>query len=264
MRIVLLVTDLERGGTPLRIARLARGLSRAGVDVHVGCLAPAGPVSADLARDGIPTFACDAAGARDWAAVKRLAARIRDLQPDLIHATLMHANVAARLVGQRCRVPVLTSTATIEVERQWHAWLERASSSFDAGHIVNSPALADHVVETFRVPRHKVHVIPPSIVAPSRIERDTAREMFSVDRDDFVVLWAGRLDPVKRIDVLIDCARELADLNARVLIAGDGPYHAEVERMVAESPVAERIQLLGWQADVGRVMSAADVFCLPS
>ncbi len=94
MRVALLVTDLERGGTPLRLVRLARGLSAAGVEVHAGCLAPRGPLSSELTAAGLATFACDAEDARDFLALKRLSQHMRRVQPDLIHATLLHANVA--------------------------------------------------------------------------------------------------------------------------------------------------------------------------
>ena len=162
-RVLLLVTDLERGGTPLRLARLASGLRERGLEVHVGCLARPGPVSRDLDAAGIPNFACNACRVRDVGALWRLVGHVRRIRPDVIHSTLTHANVAARIVGLLCGVPVVTSTATIEVERKWHAWAERLSAGF--GHIVNSEAVADHVRRVFAI-RAGRFVIPPSIDLP--------------------------------------------------------------------------------------------------
>src|SRR5262245_23746419 len=176
LRVVLLVTDLQRGGTPLRLAGLARGLKAAGVDVHVGCLAGRGPVSEELEAAGIPTFACGAKNARSFWALLRLIGHLRRIQPDLIHATLPHANVAARLVGGYLGIPVVTSTATIEVERRWHRWIERRTAGWDRGHIVSSRALAEHVRTAFRVPAKRVHVVPMSLERfPQLVDRATAR-----------------------------------------------------------------------------------------
>lgn len=265
MRVALLVTDLERGGTPLRLARLARGLKQTGVEVHVGCLASFGPVGAELERDGIPTYACEAHSARDVLTLRRLARHLRRIQPDLVHAALTHANVAARLVGDWLRIPVVTSTATIEVERRWHLMAERCTAGMDRGQIVNSRALADHVAARFGVPRERIHVVPPSIgPVPERIERVAARSQLGLPVDAFVALWVGRFDPVKRVDVAIRCAELLAGRGCHLLLAGDGPARAEIEMLVQGSPAGSRVHVLGWQSNLAGVMSAADVFLFPS
>ncbi len=264
MRVMLLVTDLERGGTPLRIADLARGLRAAGVEAIVGCLAPPGPVSAELESEGVPTFACDARSARDLMAVKHLWQHVRRLRPDLIHSTLMHANVAARLVGLVARVPVVSSTATIEVERRWHRTLELLTARLDRGHIVNSVALAEHVVRAFRLPRRHVHVVPPSLRLPRLVDRAAARAALGIPEHEFVVAWVGRFDPVKRLDLLIRCAEIMKDVPSRFLLVGDGPSRAALEDMLRLSSAHKIAHLLGWRADVGPILSAADAFLFPS
>jgi len=265
LRIALLVTDLQRGGTPLRLARLARGLKRAGVDVTVGCLAPRGPVSAVLEADGIPTFACEARSARDLLALRRLAAHLRRLRPDLVHATLTHANVAARLAGDWLRIPVVTSTATIEVERRWHRVAERCTAGLDRGHIVNSRVLAAHVEQAFGIARRRIFVVPPLVgPVPARLDRGDARRRFGLAEGDFVLVWAGRLDPVKRLDIAVRCVERLGDVRCHLLLAGDGPARPQLETLIGDSPAASRVHLLGWQAELGPAFSAADVFLFPS
>lgn len=265
MRVMLLVTDLERGGTPLRIARLARGLRSAGVEVFVGCLAPPGPVSADLDSAGIPTFACHAADARDFAALNRLSQHVRRIRPDLIHSTLVHANVAARLVGLRHRIPVFSSTATIEVERRWHRFVERLTGRMDRGHIVNSVALAEHVAGAFWLPRKHVYIVPPSLEGPPRrVERCEARAALGIPGHEFVVAWTGRFDPVKRLELIIRCAEIMTVIPSRFLLVGDGPQRTAVEQALRLSNAGRTVHLLGWHDDVGPVLSAADAFLFPS
>lgn len=260
MRIVLLVTDLQRGGTPLRLAALARGLRTAGLDVHVGCLAPRGPVSDDLEAAGIPTFACRAASARSAGALLRLLGHLRRIRPDLIHATLTHANVAARLVGGCLGVPVLTSTATIEVERRWHRWIERCTARWDRGHVVNSRALADHVASAFALPRERIHVVPAALERfPQPHDRRSARAGLGVGDAEFAVAWAGRFDPVKRLDLLLAMARQLAGEQVRFLLAGDGPLRGAIQ---AAAP--PNVRLLGWLDDLSPLLAAADALVFPS
>ena len=265
MRVILLVTDLQRGGTPLRIARLARGLHAAGAQPTVACLAPPGPVSTELEAAGIPTFACDARGPRDFAALARLNARVRRIRPDLIHATLVHANVAARLVGLLRHIPVLTATATIECERPWHIWLERLTARLDAGHIVNSPAVADHVVRRFRRPRSRVYLVPPSLEHfPQVVDRIEARRRLNIPDHEFVVAWLGRFDPVKRLDLVIRVAEILTTVPTRFLLIGDGPTRGQIEHSLRLSNAGRVTHLLGWHEDSGPILSAADAFLFPS
>jgi starch synthase (maltosyl-transferring) len=265
VRVVLLVTDLERGGTPLRIARLARDLHDTGVDVTVGCLAPLGPVGQELAAAGLPTFGCGACCAADVLALWRLHRVIGRIRPDLIHATLTHANVAARLVGATRHVPVVTATATIEVQRRWHIAVERLTRNWDRGHIVNSAAVAEHVVRAFRRPPHSVHLIPPSIdPPPTGVDRAAMRAALDLDANEFVVLWVGRLDPVKRLDITVHCLEHMPSAPVRLLIAGDGPDRARLEREIAASANPTAVRMLGWRDDVRELLAAADAFVFPS
>lgn len=264
MRIVLLVTDLEPGGTPLRLAALARGLHAIGRQVAVGCLAPPGPVAASLHRDGIEVFACGARQAWQLTALLRLRRTLRRLRPDVLHSTLVHANVAARLTGWGCCGAVLTGTATIEVERRWHRWIERATAGFDDGHIVHSRVLAGHVCRAFGRRPGQVHVVPPLIWhVPQRIDRGEARRRLGLPADGPVLLWAGRFDPVKRIERTIDCVAALGG-GAHLLLAGDGPERPQVERLVTQRGLSQRVHLLGWLDDLSLPFSAADVLLLCS
>ena len=262
---MLLVTDFERGGTPLRIARLARWLRDAGAEVCAGCLARPGPVSAELAAAGIATFSCGAVNRYDLRALWRLSRHVRRTRPHLIHSSLMHANVAARLVGRWHDVAVVSSTATIEVERRWHRWVERNTAWMDSGHIVNSVALAEHVVRALGMSRERVYVVPPSLDAlPQRIERGAARAALYISAEEFVVAWVGRFDPVKRLDIIVRCAALLTSVPVRFLLAGDGPERRRIERLVQDSAAGRRVQLLGWCADVVPILSASDAFLFPS
>ena len=265
MRVVLLVTDLERGGTPLRLARLACGLRDAGVEIHVGCLAPPGPVSDKLETAGIPTFACNARHSRDLLTLWRLAKHLRQIKPDLIHATLTHANVAARLVGFCQNVPVITSTATIEIERRWHMFAEWLTGWLDHCHIVNSQAVAEHVARAFGRPRDNIYLVPPSLdMGRSPLDRTQARAALDLAEHEFVILWAGRLDPVKRVDLIIKCAKLMNAVPVRFLISGDGPDRARIERLLQSSSASRLVRCLGWRDDLDQLLAAADVFLFPS
>ncbi|MBL8879644.1 MAG: glycosyltransferase [Phycisphaerales bacterium] len=264
MRVALLVTDLERGGTPLRLAATARHLAARGVDVRVGCLRPPGPVSEKLNRTGIETFACGARSVSDVGAVWRLRNILRGFRPHLIHSTLFHANIAARIVGWTLRIPVVTSTATIEVERKWHLAIERLTQRCSAAHVVNSIALAEHLIRDLHIARRRIHVVPPFLETEDIPERAAARAKFGLGDHEFAVAWLGRFDVVKRLDLVIRAAEILSGSPYRFLLAGDGPARQALEKLIRTSSVARRVTLLGWLEQPAELLTAADAFIFPS
>jgi glycosyltransferase involved in cell wall biosynthesis len=81
-----------------------------------------------------------------------------------------------------------------------------------------------------------------------------------------LVLFAGRLDAQKRVDVLVEAFARLVArrAGARLAIAGKGPEREGLERLARERAVADRVAFLGVRDDVPRLLRAARVLVLPS
>ena len=75
------------------------------------------------------------------------------------------------------------------------------------------------------------------------------------------VLFAGRLAPEKRIQLIVDAARELPDM--QFTIAGEGPLKTDIQRQSAD---IANLRVLGWvsRQDLLDVMDTADILVLPS
>jgi len=94
--ILYVITDLEVGGVPLHLRRLAPAMRDRGYRPSVVSLAPPGPVTKMLQDDGIPVDSCQACCGWDLRVIPRLARRLGTQRPDIVHAILFHANLAAR------------------------------------------------------------------------------------------------------------------------------------------------------------------------
>jgi glycosyltransferase involved in cell wall biosynthesis len=90
------------------------------------------------------------------------------------------------------------------------------------------------------------------------------RAALDLSANEFVVLWVGRLDPVKRLDIAVHSVAEMPSVPVRLLIAGDGPDRARLEREIAASGNPAAVRLLGWREDVPELLTAADAFVFPS
>ena len=91
------------------------------------------------------------------------------------------------------------------------------------------------------------------------------RRRFAPDPDTKLVIHISNFRPVKRIDAVMQVfARISRQTPARLLLVGDGPEIATAHRLGRELGVADRTHVLGAQELVIPLLSAADVFLLPS
>jgi hypothetical protein len=106
MRIILLTTNLARGGAEAQVAQLASSLLRRGHEAAiVSLLEPSAftdsaPVETLRMREGVA----------DPRGLARLIATLRRRRPQVLHSHLFHANLMARLVRFVCPVPAVIST----------------------------------------------------------------------------------------------------------------------------------------------------------
>ncbi|MDF1575097.1 MAG: glycosyltransferase [Bacteroidales bacterium] len=84
-----------------------------------------------------------------------------------------------------------------------------------------------------------------------------------------VFLWAGRLEFVKGLDLLLEAVKLLADQggqNFLVRLAGRGSLREELERQAVELGISERVRFLGRlnREEMQKEMREASCFVLPS
>jgi glycosyltransferase involved in cell wall biosynthesis len=112
-----------------------------------------------------------------------------------------------------------------------------------------------------------ITVIPP-VVDTERFRprpRKEAQQYLGLDLPEGAILvgTAARMDPVKAQDLLIKAMAEL-DEKFHLAIAGDGMLREELENLVKELGLDERVRFLGLRSDLHKIMPAFDIFCLPS
>lgn len=97
--------------------------------------------------------------------------------------------------------------------------------------------------------------------------RESQRKELGLDSDDMAVFFVGRLSSEKNPDVFIRAAKKLLKQpgtdKIKFYVIGDGPMRPAVDRLLYGVDEG-RIRYLGYQSEVARFLSAADVFVLPS
>ena len=260
-RILLLITDLELGGTPIVVRELATRLSPF-AHVEVACLKPAGVVGEQLRERGIAVTSFGARRSyqiRD--AIRQLVELVRDRSIDTVFSFLIHANLVAARAGRRLPdVRFLQSIQTTQPRPRWHWWLQSHVHHAAARVVVPSESVARRAIERSRVPAAKLVVIPNAVdvAAFASVARVPASP------DVFRVGFVGRLDPVKRVGDLLDAVATLP-ASARLDLFGDGAELPAITRAIARTPtLVDRVTLHGAIGDARHAYATIDALVLPS
>ena len=287
-RILLLITDLQIGGTPTIVRELAVRLnSPPQVVVEVACLGGRGPVVEQLEAAGIHVVPLGAPGSGDFRVIARLARLIRDRGYDTVFSFLMHANAVAAAASVGCPgVRFLQSIQTTQPHPRWH-WRVQSLAHHAADRIVvPSESVAWAAEHWSDVPRAKLDVIANAVDAGAVIEemhgrddratgeaqRGTAvsavlEEQHGRDAratgEAIPIGFIGRLDPIKRIGDLIDAAH-LLDSRIAVHLFGEGRERGRIEEQVRRLSLQSRVFLHGAVDRPQEALRKIDLLVLPS
>lgn len=267
--ILYVITDLEIGGVPLHLCRLARAMKDRGFRLMVVSLATGGPVAALLRDEGVEVHGCDGRGGWDFRVIGRLSRIIRRVRPTLVHSLLFHANVAARLAARSIGFPadrVICEIQTVEVERRWHLIVDHWTHEECRLTIGNSPSVVEHLAAKAGIPRDRLRLVKGGIdPEPIRLAAAASRAGLGLDSQAGMILWVGRVDPVKGLDTLIDALPLLGrDRPTHLVLAGDGPDRDRLMSRVERLGFTARVHWIGVRDDVASLLKAADVFAFPS
>lgn len=274
-RILLLITELLPAGAERIVFELATRLPPDRYTVEVASLRSPdgdqgddGAVARDLLRAGVPVRPLRLRHKLDARGALRLAAELRRFRPDVVHAHLFHANLAARLLGWIGSEAKIVSTVHIVERRRLPArrLLERLTAGRDQATVCVSQAVAEHARRDLRVAPERLHVIPNGIdlvrFPPTDARaRAAARAALDLPADAPVIGAVGRLDRQKGFDVLLAALAQLPP-ETQLVIAGSGPEESALRRQA--QPLGDRVRFLGQRDDVPTVLAALDLFAMPS
>ncbi len=93
------------------------------------------------------------------------------------------------------------------------------------------------------------------------------RKQFGIPEEEFVVLTAARLTPVKNLDVLIkgySIFFKKQNPKSRLIILGEGELQNELENLTKKLRIDNQVQFLGFKNNPQDYISISDVFVMSS
>jgi len=226
--------------------------------------------------DYLPEFAC---GVQRWRA-------LTGASYDLVHSHYWLSGRLGLLFADRWGVPLVSMFHTLAQlkNRVAETAAEREQAvRFDIER--RTMAGSDRVIAATAIDRQQIvrhyGALAPISVIPGGVDlerfspgpRAAARRELGLDADERLLLFVGRIQRLKGLEVLLRAFAQVADLPARVLVVGGQPATSHetreisrLQHLAARLGIAERVQWLGALPHERLVACyrAADVTVMPS
>lgn len=275
-RIAIFISSMLGGGAQRGILKVARGIADRGHAVDLVLAKAIGPylseVPAHVNIVDLKAFSVSTS-------IPALVRYMRQQQPDAMISALNYVNVTAIIARRlaRGRFPLIVNeqnTASISM----HKFLRRRGRLFVPLLVKRFYPWADAMVGVSKgvsadlagylgLPTNAVHVIHNPIITPEMQEKAHAtldHPWFAPDQPP-VVLGVGRLQQQKDFPNLLRAFAEVRSRRtARLLILGEGPDRAMLEKQVAELGIGADVGLPGFDINPYAYMARAGAFVLSS
>lgn len=269
IRLLLVIDELDIGGTEQQIFELVKRIDRRKYLPMVCCFRP-GRIAKEIESLSVPVFTLRKQGKFDLSLLASLVKLMRRERIDLLQTYLFTANTWARLAAIIAKVPlIITSERNVNMwEERYKQVLGRVLDRWTQRTIANSNAVQDYLVRRGITPQ-KITVISNGVDANRFAITDTPEAIkteFAIPLHHQVVGLIARLEPAKDVATFLRAAALVAQQRQDVsfLIVGDGSLRSHLEQQAHQLRLNGRVFFTGPRRDVPRLLSVCNLSVLSS
>lgn len=268
-RIMLVIHGLRMGGAEMMVKNLACALHEAGYSVEVVSLHDGDTPVADMIREGgVKVIALKKRNGPDLGVILELKREMERFRPTVVHThlpVLVYVLPAARIYDSNVKiVHTFHSIATKETRSSLiKAVNRRAFLSGDVLPVALNEEVRDSICKVYDLDDSAIPVVRNGVdlkrfrsVSASRTRGDVLR-----------LLCVARFEDVKNHSLLL---RALAILVSEfegaveLTLVGDGPLRPNIESLVNDLGLSNKVVFAGQQKDTAPYYGRADIFVLVS
>ena len=278
VKVLHVITRLIEGGAQDNTLLTVEHADRERYEVHLA----SGPEGAWLDRGRevadafhlIPPLVKAVSPRYDMRALVQLLRLLRQERFTIVHTHTSKAGMLGRLAARLAGVPVVVHTPHGTIlhdvyfgprQQKMIARLKRLAARHTDAIITMSDCERDDYVKWGIAPAEKLHTIYSgqdySRFDSAHRDRDSVRSALGLRDGQPMVFFPARYVPEKGhaffFQAMDKVLREIPD--AQAVLAGDGPLAHDVQTLVAQRALEDRIRLLGFRRDVLNLMVGADI-----
>lgn len=263
MKILYLITGLGLGGAEKVVANLADHMHQRGHEVKVAYLT--GDISVRPKVSDVEIIYLGLKSPKNiFSASRKYKKLIKEYQPDVVHAHMVHANIFARLARLMCKIPKLICTAHNSNEGGKIRMLAYRYTNWLSDFNTNvSQEATDSLIQKGAFDQGNLHTVYNGIDL-SKFYPDENSSKTLNQKIEF--LSVGRFNEQKDYPNLLHAIAQVIQRNQNVHfnIAGDGELRPTIEALIEQLGIGQYVTLLGRRDDVPDLMRQADCFVLSS
>jgi glycosyltransferase involved in cell wall biosynthesis len=275
-----IIARMNVGGPAVQVSGLMRGFNATEFDhrLYTG-------YCADDEADYLDTVATDVIAVRiqgfgrrislggDFRAFISLVNEIRDFKPHVIHTHTAKAGFLGRLAS------IISLQPSIRVHT-FHGHLlngyfgpfkrtlvviaEKSLAFFTDELLAVGDKVRQDLLNAGIGSKNKFGLMPPGLEIGSLLPKGDSRKVLGLISDRLQCAFIGRVTQIKRPDRFLDVVREMKKrgISLDFFIAGDGELLEMCRERIKQEDLP--VTILGWQSDIERVLSSADIVVLTS
>jgi len=236
-----------------------------------------GKLEQKLREAGIEVYVFDESELNGFQIFRQLVNKVREIKPDVIHTHRSKENILGSIAGRLCgNIPSLrTAHGASEHHPPWYHIPKRLIIFMDwfCGRYLQQKiiAVSEDLAEILQkdFPAKRIKVIENGIdLALFAASVNHTKTGITPSESPLKVGIAGRLVPVKRVDLFIQTAAELLDsypeLNISFHIYGDGPLFTDLEVLARNIDAKNAIHFEGHCEDMKQALAELDTLIITS
>ena len=280
IRVMRIIARMNVGGPAVQVSGLMRGFNKVDFDhrLYTGyCAADEADYLETVATD-VQAIRIDGFGRRvslggDIRAFSALVKEIRKFKPHVIHTHTAKAGFLGRIAS------IISLQPSIRVHTFHGHLLNGYFGLFKRSLVVIAEkvlaiftdqllAVGDKVRQDLLTAgigkKGKFALMPPGLVINKLPAKDESLKSFGLSNSRLQCAFIGRITQIKRPDRFLDVVSEVKKrgIDLDFFMAGDGDLLEGCRKRISQQDLP--VTVLGWQSDIEKVLSAADIVVLTS
>jgi glycosyltransferase involved in cell wall biosynthesis len=272
MRVAVVIDTLTWGGAEMLLTDLAGAAPAAGVELSVAYLRDmdGSPAAVPLRRAGVEPVLVPMTLLHDPRGLARVRRHLAALRPDVVHTHLGYADLLAGTAARSLGIPSVSTQHVMRWETEGREGAKNRLFSFARRHTarrivaVSEAGREAYLQQEWDRPDRVVCVHNGVARTPVPGAGPEVRAELGLGPDDVVAAMVTVLREGKGHEVAAEAVAALRGSHPRLklLVLGDGPGRAEIERVL--DPLGDAVVFGGHRDDVMRVLDAVDVLLHPT
>lgn len=280
IRVMRIIARMNVGGPAVQVSGLMRGFDSRSFEqrLYTGFCAIneadyLETVATDVSAIRILGFGRRVSLRGDLMALISLVAEIRKFKPHVIHTHTAKAGFLGRIasiISMQSSIRVhtfhghLLSGYFSALKRSLVVIAERSLALFTDQLLAVGNKVRQDLLKAGIGRKEKFSLMPPGLEIGNLPDKTESQNSFGISNDRLQCAFIGRVTQIKRPDRFLDVVAELKSRGSQInfFIAGDGELLDFCRERIKREELP--VQVLGWQSNIEKVLSAADMVVLTS